>query len=814
MGIMNKVSRFVGPIVLPKISYQKKIIDTYTHFYLSEEISQNTVLYESRDGKSLTDSPFAIFEYLLKTDQEKKYTHIWVVTENDELKKMQATYKEQLNVLFVIRNSDDYLKWLTKAEYLINNSTFQPFVTIKKEQTYINTWHGTPLKTMGFDIPGNPANAKNVVRNFFMADYLISPNPHTTKMFVDSYRLKDNYSGVIIEDGYPRIDQTLLNQNNVISDLLKEFNVELDPNKKLLLYTPTCKEGSLAVSGDQVAQIDTEMSVIREKFGNEYNVLIKVHPFLYQEAKAYKDIRPFLIPDVMDTNKLLSIVDCLITDYSSIFFDFLVTDKPILFYCWDDDLYGNERGKYLEYDELPGPVSFSLDELVESIEKLSEHKEVYQEKYQLFKETYTPYDDGNVTKRLVEMVFNHQELPEVKVMKPTTSKKRLLIYPGGMRSNGITSSFINLLSSIDFDQYSVTCFLDDIKTDDQITNVSEIPDHVSLLFRFGAPNYTAKEHYQDLIIHLNGVKKNKQEKYPEAIYQREVSRMLGKQTFDAAIDFSGYSLNWGKMVLGAKADRYICFLHSDMKMDQQRVVEGRKPHYINLQGIFSVYDRFDKLVSVSEVINLINQEKLANFADKEKFVFATNTINPDKILGKTKKNERKPIIETKRMYRDGEIKDISLSCKILTSRPDTVFGSTLSKSFSKSNVLVLGEFTHKETTYYKIMQDNIYIGWIAASEIDVFPVKVLVDKQVSYFGKIDTTKDDYIYSGPIGLAESHPLTSAHYLRNLYVELTHEVTTQEATSLEVVVSGEKIGYLTKDKFAFSRRLNWTDRKSVV
>ncbi len=150
MAIINKAMRFVGPVILPKVSNYRRLVDTYTKFFIEEKVVKNTILYESRDGQSLTDSPFAIFDYLLKNDYEQKYMHIWVTTKGEELEKIKILYKDKSNVLFVERNSDDYLRWLTKTQYLINNSTFQPFVTIKDEQTYINTWHGTPLKTMGF----------------------------------------------------------------------------------------------------------------------------------------------------------------------------------------------------------------------------------------------------------------------------------------------------------------------------------------------------------------------------------------------------------------------------------------------------------------------------------------------------------------------------------------------------------------------------------------------------------------------------------------------------------------------------------------
>lgn len=813
MGIVNQGMRFVGPAVLPKVSHHRNLVDTYTKFFINERVEQKTVLYESRDGQSMTDSPLAIFEYLLQTDKDMNYTHIWSITQNEELNVIKQRYQDRQNVIFVYRNSKEYLRWLAKAEFLINNSTFQSFVTIKENQTYINTWHGTPLKTMGFDIPGNPADAKNVVRNFFMADYLISPNQHTTDMFLISYRLNDNFPGEIIETGYPRIDQTLSKNKDETLKLLFDFGVELDLGKKILLYTPTCKTGDLAVVTDEVSQIHQEMSLVREKFGDSYNILIKVHPFLYQKAKRLDGLRPYLIPDVIDTNKVLGLVDCLVTDYSSIFFDFLVTNKPILFYCWDDDLYSNQRGKYFEYDELPGPVSFNIEELMTQIEALDQYEVNYLTNYQLCQKKFTSYEDGHVTKRVVDIIFHQKSLPNVSLIEPVKTKKSLLIYPGGMRSNGITSSFLNLMNGIDYKEYQVVCLLDNLQTPDQIENVLAIPKEVSLLFRFETPNYTVKEHYQDLNIHLKGVKKGKESKYPGDIYQREVNRLLGSKRFDVAIDFSGYSLHWSKIILAVKASRYVCYLHSDMKLDQERVVNGKKIHKMNLQGIFSVYNRYDKLVSVSEAISQVNQEKLQEYAPADKFVYATNTINISNILKVPEKEQLLVKPQTKMCIREASIL-IDGPLDLMTARPDMLLGSNQQKAIENKVVTVLGQFEYQGQLYYKISHNHVYLGWVKADILSVSPTSIMSEKNVSLFGKIDTKQGDVFYSAPLGLANSVPLSQADDMRNVYVEIHKEVITQEGSAVLIKIKGKELGWLPKNKVKWSKKLNITRKKSLL
>ncbi|MGO2083616.1 CDP-glycerol glycerophosphotransferase family protein [Vagococcus sp.] len=815
MGLTNNIKRLVTPALRPVLSKTGKIVDRYTQFYKTETIEKKTFFYESRDGQSMTDSPLAIFEYLLEKDFEKEYQHIWCYVPSDEMSRMMENYAKVSNVTFVERNSEDYLRWLNRAEYLINNATFQEFVSIKKEQTYINTWHGTPLKTMGFDIPGNPSGSKNVVRNFYMADYLLSPNPHTTEMFLDSFRLRDGYEGKILESGYPRIDQTFSKNFDDLLKRLFEFKVQIDLSKKILLYTPTWKGSNVNNARNDIEQIHQEMTLIRTELGDDYNVLVKIHPFLYKKAKEYLPLKPYLIPDCLDTNKVLGIVDVLVTDYSSIFFDYLVTDRPILFYCWDDDLYTTGRGQYFAYDELPGPVSFTISHLIDNLKNLAEVTEQSRPNYERFKTRFTKVDDGLATKRYLDYILYGEESEKLTIIDRNQEKEKLLFYGGGMRSNGITSSFLNLIQNIDFTRYDVTCILDQPRTKDQINNISALPRETHLLFRFGHTLYSRKEAYLDLYFTSRGMTKYNQEKYPEVIYEREASRLLGKQTFIAAIDFSGYSFFWSKLILASPAQKHFCYMHSDMASDKERVVNGRKIHKVNLNGLFSVYHRFDQLVSVSEITRDTNREKLAKYALPEQFSYSVNTINPDRILGK----ETEPVessslepLKTKIKVREATL-DHSLSEPVTLhdARPDFSYSEAFSYQFYQPDVMTLGYVELGETIYYKISQDNRYLGWINGEHLTVFEDKVIAREAVSYYGSIATRYFNDIFSEPVGLETSNKLSNARYLRNLYVQIPEVVTTYTTQSVPIILKGKQLGWIPLSNIRLSNRFNGTGNR---
>ncbi|MDO7484992.1 CDP-glycerol glycerophosphotransferase family protein [Peribacillus frigoritolerans] len=157
--------------------------------------------------------------------------------------------------------------------------------------------------------------------------------------------------------------------------------MKISDAKENILYAPTWKGTNLAKVDNDLLQIIADINYLQSQIGERYNLFIKVHPFLYKEAAKHSEIKDRLIPDHVDTNELLAAVDLLITDYSSIFFDYLVTDKPILFYTWDTDVYAEQRGQYLQNDELPGPMLFNSKELALAIKDIKNVKLRYSDKY-------------------------------------------------------------------------------------------------------------------------------------------------------------------------------------------------------------------------------------------------------------------------------------------------------------------------------------------------------------------------------------------------------------------------------------------------
>lgn len=628
----------------------------YADLYKSNKVNSNYILYQSRDGKSMTDSPYATFLYLINNEKYSGLLHIWVVDTKAKKDVYSDEYKKYKNVKFVIKESDEYLEFLTSSKYILNNSTFPAYFTKKESQIYVNTWHGTPLKHMGLDVENNLLGSQNIIKNFLSSDIIVSPNKHTTNVFKRAFKLEGIYEGNLLEIGYPRIDLTLGADKKEVLNKLKNCDVSIG-DRQVLLFAPTWRGQDVNKPEDSIEEI--YHMVMELKNSTNYQVLVKVHPFAYKIAMKYTQLKPFLIPDSFDTNELLSVVDLLVTDYSSIFFDYLVTDKPIIFYSQDYEEYENDRGFYISPEELPGPSVYDLDSLIDTVLNINNVSEKYIDNYKKFQNEYVPYENGKVTESLVKAMFKKDSIKNV------SKKEKILIYPGGMRNNGITTSAINLLENIDYDKYDVTIFIGNTSNVEVLKNLEEVNDNARIILRKGPLLATTTEKYRDAFIKNRGLETVVTRiLYPELAYQREFRKIFGNSNFDYVVDFSGYSMFWPKILLGTKSKKKIIYLHSDILSDMNRTVNGKKPHYINLKGVASLYHRFDHLVSVSEETKKINFKNLSTPYTCNKFTSSMNTINIKKINTLVEKDSDFLEVEKEKyllINRDNEIERVQFN---------------------------------------------------------------------------------------------------------------------------------------------------------
>ena len=612
----------------PKKSWEKY----YSAYHMNEKIEDNWVLYESSGGIGMTCNPYAIFKAFMKRDDFKDYYHVWVLIDSKEKERLSKKYAEYDNVRFILNKSRAYAYYLTKAKYLINNTSFPAVFSKRNEQVFVDTWHSTTVKYLGYDVKGGNFLNKNMIRNLLMADYIISPNSFMTKIFNESFFLKNIYTGKYFEEGFPRNDAFFNTTKEETVAYLKELGIEINPDKKILLYAPTWTGNKVSNPVIDMSKYTDFFAYINEKFSDEYQVLIKPHQVVYKQLSKAEKATGLYIPFNVDTNELLSIVDVLVTDYSSIYFDYLPTKKPIIFYVPDYKEYENMRGIYFTLDELPGPYSFNLEGVASFIENIDEVKTKYAKVMEETAAWACRYDDGRVAERLLNVIIdndlNHNLVPAKK-----EDKKTILFYPGGLHMNGVTSAFKSLLAKIDYEKYDVSVFALSPKDEVTESNIDSLPKEIRTFVRVGSSVYSSKQHVDYMNLLSNGFSSSRADSKNDYMCKREYMRCFGTAKFDYIIDFSGYGIYFPSMIIkGAPDSKLFIWQHNDLKSDLENDEKMRlNKNATTLEGLKSLYPYCTKIVSASQAIAGLNKKNLSNEKTAEKFTFCNNIIDEQRI---------------------------------------------------------------------------------------------------------------------------------------------------------------------------------------
>ncbi len=447
---------------------------------------------------------------------------------------------------------------------------------------------------------------------------------------IDSHDLAGIYNGEIIEEGYPRMDLTFNTDKEELRKTLENF-IELDPNKKVILYAPTWR-GEVGSVSNINEELFNHISELNEKIPDDYQLVLKVHTLLFKYIEHDEQLMNKCIPDCIDTNELLSIVDILITDYSSIFFDYMATNKPILYFMYDKEQYLKRRGMYLDVNTLAGPICKTTDELARCIKGIESIQEQYQSVYQEMNEVYIKRV-GDATQKVVDIIFKgKQEQTDCVFDVKEPYKKTILIYCGGFLNNGITSSAINLLNNIDYDKYNVVVIDKGNYDKESSYNISRINVKAKRVYRVGSMNLTIKEWYLHGLMNRRGYTEELAKRNPEKIFGREINRMLGNVKVDIAIDFSGYVPFWTMVMALGDFSKKSIYQHNDMLAETEKIINGKYKHKRKLGIVFSLYKCFNKIVSVAKHTRDLNAENLAHYVDVNKMVYVHNSLNVEKII--------------------------------------------------------------------------------------------------------------------------------------------------------------------------------------
>ncbi len=356
---------------------------------------EDTIFFEAWKGRQYSDNPRAIFEELRRRGDQRRM--VWAVEDH--------RVETPEGVETVIAGGRDYFRHLGRSRWVISNDSMPTHFVKRDGVRYGQTWHGTPLKRIGFDIENLQMSNRNYLEQFSREvtkwDALVSPNPFSTEIFGRAFR----YDGPVLEIGYPRNDIFFREAEREARTAAVRDRLGLPEDRRIILYAPTWRDNSYDRSGRYQFAMKLDLERLHREMGDEAVLLIRGHQLVAQRVDTSvfggfaRNVSTY--PDISD---LYLVADVLITDYSSVMFDFVNTGRPMLFYTYDLESYRDDlRGFYFDFEaEAPGPLLGHTEQVIEALRSLDDVVADSAGRYAAFRERFAGLEDGQAAARFVD----------------------------------------------------------------------------------------------------------------------------------------------------------------------------------------------------------------------------------------------------------------------------------------------------------------------------------------------------------------------------------------------------------------------------
>jgi CDP-glycerol glycerophosphotransferase len=356
---------------------------------------RDAVVYTSFDGRQVSDSPQAIHEELVR--REAPLEHLWVVRD--------AQAPVPAGAVGLRLGSREHHEALARARFIVSNDHFPAWLRRRPEQACVQTWHGTPLKRLGVDVSDRQRSARRLERRWPSIDnwqYVVSPSRFATPILREAYGIE----GEMLETGYPRND-VLTGPEAAAAGRALRRRLGVPDGARTVLYAPTYRDHVVDERGRYRLDVRLDLRRLREVLGSDTVILFRKHHYIIDAVPATPDGFVRDVSAYPDGTRLLLAADVLVTDYSSIMFDYAVTRRPMLFFTYDFDAYRDEiRGFYLDLpSEAPGPLLRTSDELAAALADVEAVEAEFGARYDAFAARFCEFDDGHATRRVVDRVF-------------------------------------------------------------------------------------------------------------------------------------------------------------------------------------------------------------------------------------------------------------------------------------------------------------------------------------------------------------------------------------------------------------------------
>lgn len=383
--------------------------------FICMRVKQGTVLFESFNGKDVSDNPFAIYKQLVHDDPTAA-KRCYFSVKPSEYAKLSARYP---NIQFVKRFTPGWVKYIARAEFWVMNSRMPKWWRKNKGTTFIQTWHGTPLKKLGVDIanveiPGSTTAQyhQEFIDEAARWDYLIAPNQYSHDIFKSAFR----YHGRFLDIGYPRNDVLYEQNTPETKAAIKKSLFGFVPNQ-VMMYAPTWRDDDFSEQGKYKFTLPFNLDDFFDSVDPQTILIIRPH-YLVKDSidiTGFEDRVKILADE--DINQLYLITDLLITDYSSVMFDFANLKRPMLFYPYDLKHYRDQlRGFYFQYDQqnLPGPMALNQPDFYKLLSEYRENGSFvsYKENLDRFNQKFCAWEDGTAAEKVSQLILRGGTIDE------------------------------------------------------------------------------------------------------------------------------------------------------------------------------------------------------------------------------------------------------------------------------------------------------------------------------------------------------------------------------------------------------------------
>ncbi|MGP4024754.1 bifunctional glycosyltransferase/CDP-glycerol:glycerophosphate glycerophosphotransferase [Actinomadura sp. 3N407] len=353
-------------------------------------------VFDAYRGRQYSCNPRGIYDELRRRGTDIEC--VWV-TENGQFGKPTGART-------VLAGTREHYEALARARYVFGNWSQKDWFAKRDDQTYVQCWHGTPLKKLGYDVKTMPYKRTEGVDwmeyDVPHWDLLLAQNAFSVPLFRRAFR----YDGPVFESGYPRNDVLNSPHRGEIASVVRR-RLGIPEGKRVVLYAPTWRDDFHHAVGKRAFRLEFDIDRFRAALGDDHVLLLRTHYLVTDRPKLRPGDCVMDVSVYPDISELFLISDVLVTDYSSSMFDFAVTGRPMVFFTYDLERYRDHvRGFYFDFDaEAPGPLLSTSQEVVDALREPNGLDAGFRDARAAFAARYCPHDDGHAASRVLDRVL-------------------------------------------------------------------------------------------------------------------------------------------------------------------------------------------------------------------------------------------------------------------------------------------------------------------------------------------------------------------------------------------------------------------------